>query len=48
MQGGKERQEIEKKVAKKKSAIARIAKKLWPQVKKADRAKLKKNKNPEG
>lgn len=42
------RQEIEKKVAKKKSAIARIAKKLLPQVKKADRAKLKKNKNPEG
>lgn len=35
------RQELEKKVAKKKSAIAKIAKKLLPIVKKADRARLK-------
>lgn len=34
------RQELEKKVDKKKSAINRIAKKLLPQVKKKDRAKL--------
>ena len=38
------RGELEKKVAKKKAAIKKIAKKLLPQVKKADRAKLKKTK----
>ena len=38
------RKEIEKKLAKKKGAIAKIAKKLLPLVKKKDRAKLKKNK----
>jgi len=38
---------IEKRLAKKKGAIKRIAKKLLPQVKKADRAKLKKNKEGE-
>lgn len=35
------RQGIEKRLASKKGAIAKIAKKLLPQVKKADRAKLK-------
>ena len=40
------RVDLEKKVAKKSGAIKRIAKKLLPQVKKADRAKLKKNKTP--
>jgi|TARA_R100000081_G_C4700727_1_gene107465 protein subunit release factor A len=38
------RKELEKRLAKKKGAIKKIAKKLLPQVKKADRAKLKKNK----
>jgi hypothetical protein len=38
------RKEIEKKLAKKKGAIAKIAKKLLPMVKAKDRAKLKKNK----
>jgi protein subunit release factor A len=38
------RQELEKKVDKKKSAINRIAKKLLPQVKKNDRAKLSRHK----
>ncbi len=38
------RQGLEKKLDKKKGAIARIAKKLKPQVKKADREKLKRNK----
>ena len=37
------RGELEKKVAKKTAAIKKIAKKLLPMVKKADRAKLKKN-----
>ncbi len=37
------RGELEKKVAKKSAAIKKIAKKLLPMVKKADRAKLKKN-----
>tara|TARA_R110002072_G_scaffold8071_2_gene42541 strand:- start:11 stop:391 length:381 start_codon:yes stop_codon:yes gene_type:complete len=36
------RQGLEKKVDKRKVAIARIAKKLLPAIKKADRAKLKK------
>jgi hypothetical protein len=36
------RAELEKKVSKKKAAIKKIAKKLLPQVKKADKAKLKK------
>jgi len=41
------RGELEKKVAKKKAAIKKIAKKLLPMVKKADRAKMKnKNKTP--
>jgi len=38
------RKELEKKLAKKKGAIKKIAKKLLPKVKAADRAKLKKNK----
>lgn len=38
------RGDLEKKVAKKKGAIAKIAKKLLPAVKKADKLKLKKNK----
>ena len=38
------RSELEKKVKKKSAAIKKIAKKLLPQVKKADKAKLKKNK----
>ena len=37
------RADVEKKLAKKKAAIKRIAKKLLPGVKKADREKLKKN-----
>jgi len=41
------RGELEKKVAKKSAAIKKIAKKLLPMVKKADRAKMKnKNKTP--
>ena len=41
------RGELEKKVAKKSAAIKKIAKKLLPMVKKADRAKIKnKNKTP--
>ena len=41
------RGELEKKVKKKSAAIKKIAKKLLPQVKKADRAKIKnKNKTP--
>ena len=41
------RGELEKKVAKKTAAIKKIAKKLLPLVKKADRAKMKnKNKTP--
>ena len=41
------RQDLEKKVAKKKAAIKKIAKKLIPQVKKADRAKFRnKDKTP--
>jgi hypothetical protein len=41
------RGELEKKVDKKKAAIKKIAKKLLPMVKKADRAKIKnKNKTP--
>ena len=41
------RGELEKKVAKKTAAIKKIAKKLLPMVKKADRAKMKnKNKTP--
>ena len=41
------RGELEKKVAKKSAAIKKIAKKLLPIVKKADRAKMKnKNKTP--
>tara|TARA_B100000780_G_scaffold234179_1_gene174507 strand:- start:2926 stop:3294 length:369 start_codon:yes stop_codon:yes gene_type:complete len=39
-----QRQSIEKKVDKKKAAIAKIAKKKLPDVKRADKAKLKKNK----
>ena len=39
---------IEKKLEKKKNAIKRIAKKLLPSVKKADRDKLKKNSSKEG
>ena len=39
------RKELENKLAKKKGAIKKIAKKILPQVKKADRAKLKKNKD---
>ena len=39
-----QRASIEKKVDKKKAAIAKIAKKKLPDVKKADKAKLKKNK----
>ena len=39
---------IEKKLEKKKNAIKRIAKKLLPSVKKADREKLKKNSSKEG
>jgi len=38
------RKELEKKLAKKKGAIAKIAKKMLPMVKAKDRAKLKKNK----
>lgn len=37
------RADLEKKVSKKAGAIKRIAKKLLPSIKKADRAKLKKN-----
>ena len=41
------RQDLEKKVAKKKAVIKKIAKRLIPQVKKADRAKFQnKNKTP--
>jgi len=41
------RVDLEKKVAKKSAAIKKIAKKLLPMVKKADRAKMKnKNKTP--
>ncbi len=41
------RGDLEKKVAKKSAAIKKIAKKLLPMVKKADRAKMKnKNKTP--
>ena len=40
------RTELEKKVKKKSAAIKKIAKKLLPQVKKADKAKLKKTKTP--
>ena len=36
---------LENKLAKKKGAIKKIAKKILPQVKKADRAKLKKKKD---
>ena len=36
------RKDLEKKMEKKKGAIKKIAKKILPQVKKADRAKLKK------
>lgn len=39
------RADLEKKVSKKAGAIKRIAKKLLPSIKKADRAKLKKNAN---
>lgn len=42
------RQAIEKKLEKKRNAIKRIAKKLLPSVKKADREKLKKNSSKEG
>ena len=42
------RQSIEKKLEKKRNAIKRIAKKLLPSVKKADREKLKKNSSKEG
>ena len=42
------RQSIEKKLEKKRGAIKRIAKKLLPSVKKADREKLKKNSSKEG
>lgn len=42
------RQGIEKKLEKKRNAIKRIAKKLLPSVKKADREKLKKNSSKEG
>ena len=42
------RQELEKKVDKKKVAIARLAKKLLPAIKAADRAKLKNNKPADG
>jgi hypothetical protein len=38
------RTDLEKKVDKKKGAIAKIAKKILPAVKKADKLKLKKNK----
>ena len=38
------RSDLEKKMKKKKGAIKKIAKKLLPAVKQADRAKLKKNK----
>jgi len=37
-----QRADLEKKLAKKKAAIKKIAKKLLPQIKAADRAKLKK------
>jgi len=42
------RGELEKKLDKKKAAIQRIAKKLLPAVKKADKLKLKKVKEPKG
>lgn len=42
------RADLEKKLAKKKGAIKRIAKKLLPSVKKADKLKLKKIKDPKG
>lgn len=41
------RGDVEKKLAKKKAAIKRIAKKLLPAVKKADREKLKKKAGPQ-
>ena len=41
------RSELEKKVAKKTAAIKKMAKKILPAVKKADRAKLKKNSEKE-
>jgi hypothetical protein len=40
------RGELEKKVAKKSAAIKKIARKLLPQVKKADIEKMNKNKTP--
>jgi len=42
------RGELEKKVDKKKAAIKKIAKKLLPMVKKADRAKIKNKNNTPG
>jgi len=41
------RADVEKKLAKKKAAIKKIAKKLLPSIKKADRDKLKKNASKE-